>query len=77
MRPSTWIFALATLALATAVDAAPGGVHRVNGVLADAAGKTLYTWEFDTMVGMSHSEGDCAAMWPPLIASRSAKPEAD
>lgn len=51
----------------------PKGVQRLaDGTLADAAGKPLYTFDFDTMVGMSHCEEDCAEMWPPLLAPKGA-----
>jgi len=56
----------------------PKGVQRVaDGGLADATGKPLYTFDFDTMVGMSHCEDDCARMWPPLIAAKGAQPFGD
>ena len=55
----------------------PAGVQWKAGSFADKAGKPLYTFNFDTMVGMSHCEGDCAQMWPPLIASKDAKPFGD
>jgi predicted lipoprotein with Yx(FWY)xxD motif len=52
----------------------PQGVRRqTDGTLADAAGAALYTFNYDTMVGMSHCEDDCARMWPPLAAPKSAK----
>ena len=53
----------------------PKGVQRLaDGGLADAAGKPLYTFDYDTMVGMSHCEDDCAQMWPPLLATKEARP---
>jgi predicted lipoprotein with Yx(FWY)xxD motif len=56
----------------------PRGVQRrSDGALADAAGKPLYIWDIDTMVGMSHCETACAAMWPPLKAPKAAKPSGD
>jgi predicted lipoprotein with Yx(FWY)xxD motif len=55
----------------------PSDVQVLNGAFADRAGRPLYTFNFDTMVGMSHCEGDCAAMWPPLIASKDARPDGD
>jgi predicted lipoprotein with Yx(FWY)xxD motif len=57
--------------------ATPPGVQVKEGAFADAAGRPLYTFNFDTMVGMSHCEGDCAQMWPPLIAPKDAKPFGD
>jgi predicted lipoprotein with Yx(FWY)xxD motif len=38
-----------------------------------AQGRPLYIFNVDTMVGMSHCEGDCAKMWPPLLAPEGAK----
>lgn len=52
----------------------PGGVRRLgDGGFADAKGLPLYTFNYDTMVGMSHCEDDCARMWPPLAAPKAAK----
>jgi len=66
------------LAAVTAVSAhaqtMPAGVKMANGALADAAGKPLYTYDNDTMKGMSHCEGRCAVAWPPLAAAEDAKP---
>jgi predicted lipoprotein with Yx(FWY)xxD motif len=56
--------------------AMPTGVKMANGAMADAAGKPLYTYDNDTMKGMSHCEGRCAAAWPPLPAADDAKPVA-
>jgi predicted lipoprotein with Yx(FWY)xxD motif len=56
----------------------PTGVQRLaDGGLADAKGLPLYTFDYDTMVGMSHCEQDCAAMWHPLKAPANAKPMGD
>jgi predicted lipoprotein with Yx(FWY)xxD motif len=63
--------------VASAAEKLPGDVKLADGGLADAAGKPLYTFDFDTMVGMSHCFEDCAAMWPPLEASAGAKPFGD
>jgi predicted lipoprotein with Yx(FWY)xxD motif/uncharacterized protein YcnI len=52
----------------------PAGVQRRDGYLADAAGRPLYTFAHDTMVGMSHCVGPCAAAWPPLAAPADAQP---
>ncbi|MGZ6037438.1 MAG: DUF1775 domain-containing protein [Phenylobacterium sp.] len=65
-------------AVAAAGGILPQGVQRLaDGALADAAGRPLYIWDIDTMVGMSHCETDCAAMWPPLKAPKTAKPVGD
>ena len=80
MKTSIWIGVLGAVCVATSAMAAPAippGVKFVDGVLADAIGKPLYTWDIDTMIGMSHCEGECAAMWPPLKAPKGAKPIGD
>lgn len=56
----------------------PKEVKRLpDGGFGDAAGKPLYTFNYDTMVGMSHCEDDCAKMWPPLAAPKGAKAVGD
>lgn len=40
-------------------------------------GEPLYTYRSDTMFGMSHCEGACAAAWPPLLASAQPQPSDD
>jgi predicted lipoprotein with Yx(FWY)xxD motif len=47
-------------------------VKKMNGVLTDAAGMTLYTFDKDSG-GKSACNGPCAANWPPLIASAGSK----
>lgn len=52
----------------------PKGVQRLaDGGLSDGSGLPLYTFNYDTMVGMSHCEDDCSRMWPPLLAPKGAK----
>lgn len=59
----------------TSSDRLPKGVQRLaDGGLGTAGGLPLYTFNYDTMVGMSHCEEDCARMWPPLLAPKGAKP---
>ena len=57
--------------------AAPAGVHAANGSLVDATGLPLYTFDWDTMKGMSHCIGQCARDWPPLVAPAGAQPMGD
>jgi predicted lipoprotein with Yx(FWY)xxD motif len=59
---------------AAGAEILPPGVQRVDGHLADAAGRALYTFDHDTMAGMSHCVGSCAQAWPPLAAPADAKP---
>jgi predicted lipoprotein with Yx(FWY)xxD motif len=46
-------------------------------VYADANGKTLYTFDKDTVPGQSACVGECAAAWPPVPASADAKAAGD
>lgn len=80
MRIQLLVGAVAALALAAGAAAAqgmPAGVKMANGAMADAAGKALYTYDNDTMKGMSHCTGRCAAAWPPLAAGADAKASGD
>ncbi|WP_430418207.1 COG4315 family predicted lipoprotein [Phenylobacterium sp.] len=71
--------AAATGLLATSALAAgpPSGVKAGADGYVAASGLPLYTWDNDTMVGMSHCFADCAKAWPPLIASAKAKASGD
>ena len=66
--------ALSAGAIAQAAEMMPAGVKMANGAMTDAAGKPLYTYDNDTMVGMSHCTGRCETAWPPLKADDKAKP---
>jgi predicted lipoprotein with Yx(FWY)xxD motif len=57
-----------------AASARPAGVQVRDGDLTDPTGLPLYTFDFDTMVGMSHCVGDCASTWRPFKAAPDAKP---
>lgn len=82
MRSTLFAAAALAVALTAAAPSAfaqtmPAGVKMTNGALTDAAGKPLYTWDMDTMKGMSHCEGRCAAAWPPAVAPANAKAMGD
>lgn len=63
---------------ATAAPAeTPNEVKVVDGALRSASGLPLYTFNFDTMVGMSHCFGECVAKRPPLIAPANAQAAGD
>jgi predicted lipoprotein with Yx(FWY)xxD motif len=51
--------------------------RRPDGGLANARGLALYTFDYDTMAGMSHCEEECAKQWPPVIAPQGATPFGD
>lgn len=66
MMNQSSLFAAAALAMlaAAAVQAQP--VMR-DGVLADAAGRTVYIFDKDT-VGKSNCSGSCLVQWPAFVA---------
>ncbi|AYC34869.1 hypothetical protein D3880_21925 [Pseudomonas cavernae] len=47
-----------------------------DGMLVDAKGMTLYTYDQDAM-GKSNCNGQCATNWPPLMAAAGAKADDD
>jgi predicted lipoprotein with Yx(FWY)xxD motif len=58
--------------------AAPAGIKVSDGVLTNATGMTLYTFDRDTPgAGKSACNGPCAANWPPIMAAADAKSEGD
>lgn len=78
LRTAMLAGALALCAIAAPAAAAPPpGVKAVAEGLTTAGGLPLYTWDNDTMVGMSHCFADCAKAWPPLLASNKATATGD
>lgn len=76
------VFALALAALMQAPAAPSAGLPAEVQVVAGAfrtrpGGQPLYVYRNDTMFGMSHCEGACAAAWPPLLATPQAQPSPD
>jgi predicted lipoprotein with Yx(FWY)xxD motif len=67
--------ALLAAGLALAAHAADP-MMMTGGVLVDAKGMTLYTFDKDSG-GKSACNGPCATNWPPLIAAADAKPSGD
>ena len=58
---------LTTLATAFAANVAIAqSVTETNGILADASGRTLYTFDKDA-ANKSNCNGGCAAAWPPFL----------
>ena len=62
---------------ASASPAMPKELSLVGGALTTKAGAPLYVYANDTMVGMSHCSGACAADHPPLLAPADAKAGGD
>ena len=59
----------------TSALAADAPAKLVNGVLVDAKGMTLYTFDKDVAgSGRSTCTGGCAALWPPAMAASSDQP---
>ncbi|GAA5177718.1 hypothetical protein GCM10025771_15410 [Niveibacterium umoris] len=78
--------ALATLSAATLLLAAcastppapPAPASAREGVLTNAAGMTLYTFDKDSAgSGKSVCNGPCATNWPPLLAAPGAAAQGD
>jgi len=58
------------LVLSSAGALAQSGPRMTNGVLADASGMTVYTFDKDTAgSGKSVCNDQCAKMWPPVPAN--------
>ena len=68
--------AAALLAVAAAAMAQAPGQEGADGILVDAKGMTLYTFDNDAG-GKSVCNGPCATNWPPLMAGADAKPSGD
>lgn len=55
------------LAMSAGGAFAQSGLKKADGVLVDAAGMTVYTFDKDTAgSGKSACNGPCATMWPPV-----------
>ncbi|MBS0319604.1 MAG: hypothetical protein JSR18_03615 [Proteobacteria bacterium] len=67
--------ALAALPLAATAQMAPA-MKAADGVMTDAKGMTLYTFDKDAG-GKSMCNGPCATNWPPLMAGADAKAMGD
>lgn len=78
-RISLVVAAVAVLGACSSMSGAslPGGVKVADGVLTDAAGMTLYTFDKDTAAGKSACNGPCAKNWPPLMARAGDKAQGD
>jgi predicted lipoprotein with Yx(FWY)xxD motif len=69
---------LALLIAAGAALAQTPPAKTVDGVLVGTSGMTLYTFDKDESgSGKSVCNGNCAALWPPLMATADAKPSGE
>jgi predicted lipoprotein with Yx(FWY)xxD motif len=71
------LFAVALSAGAASAQSMPAGVKVANQALNGPSGKALYTYDEDTMKGMSHCNAQCARDWPPLAAKAGDMPMGD
>ncbi|MFF7706714.1 hypothetical protein [Pseudomonas sp. NPDC007930] len=65
------LLAVLALTCAGAASAASMPAMEKDGMLVDAKGMTLYTYDKDT-ANMSACNGQCAENWPPLMAESGA-----
>lgn len=68
--------AAASLAVLAAPALAGTAIHEADGILTDAHGMTLYTFDKD-QGGTSACYDACAANWPPLLAAQGAMADDD
>ena len=75
LRPPSLIAVAAAIGIAACVSFDVVHAQQVaekNGILADGAGRTLYTFDKDAS-GRSHCSGGCASAWPPFFAGDAAR----
>ena len=80
MKFSLWpaAIALSLLAGCAATPTTTAPTMAKGGMLVDARGMTLYTFDRDVAnSGKSVCNGDCAVKWPPLFAKADDKPAGD
>jgi predicted lipoprotein with Yx(FWY)xxD motif len=63
--------------IGVAAEATPAAVHAMNGMLTDAKGMTLYTWDNDKEANKSSCNGMCLMNWPALKAEAADKDMGD
>ena len=72
------LLSAALLSLAATLAQAEPPAKMANGMLVNASGMTLYTFDRDAAgSGKSVCNGQCATLWPPVMAAADAKPEGD
>ena len=64
---------LAVCGFALAAESMPGAIKISNGMLTDARGMTLYTWDNDKEANKSSCNGMCLMNWPALKAEAAEK----
>ena len=74
---SAALFAVASYGIALAAEAMPASVKAMGGMLEDAKGMTLYTWDNDKEANKSSCNGMCLMNWPALKAEAADKDMGD
>jgi predicted lipoprotein with Yx(FWY)xxD motif len=74
---SAALFAVASYGIALAAEAMPASIKAMAGMLEDAKGMTLYTWDNDKEANKSSCNGMCLMNWPALKAEASDKDMGD
>ena len=70
--------ALSLAAAFTTFAQAEPAAKMAGGMLVNASGMTLYTFDKDVAgSGKSMCNGPCATLWPPAVAAADAKPEGE
>ncbi len=71
------VLLLAAAAPGFAQGAMPAGIKETGGMLVDAKGMTLYTYDNDKEPGKSSCVAQCLAAWPAVPAPANTKPTKD
>jgi predicted lipoprotein with Yx(FWY)xxD motif len=74
---SAVVFTVAAYGVAVAAAAMPASVKAAGGMLTDAKGMTLYTWDNDKEANKSACNGNCLNNWPVLKAEAADKDMGD
>lgn len=71
------VLCLLALPVAHAADFAPGDppVRQRDGILVDAKGRGVYTFDNDTQPGVSTCNNQCRLLWPPIYADETSRPK--
>ena len=76
--PYASLVALSLAALLAPLAQAEPVAKMANGMLVNASGMTLYTFDNDKAgSGKSACNGPCAGLWPPLMATATDQPAGD
>jgi predicted lipoprotein with Yx(FWY)xxD motif len=74
---TAFLLCLSVLPLAHSADLLPSDppIRQRGGILVDAKGRGLYTFDKDVVPGRSECNNQCRLLWPPLMADPAGKPK--